>query len=297
MPADRGASVVHTQDALLAENARLRLQLTEAEQRAARLTTQSASGGAFRDAEFMRSVLASSDDCIKVLDLDGNLTFMSQGGQRAMEVSDFNAIRGCPWPDFWHGELNVDARTAVETAKSGGTGRFQGMTETMAGTLKYWDVLVTPIRGPDGKPEKLLSVSRDITATRRVEEALGESEARFEAIADSIDQISGPPGQTGSTTTTTSAGTSTPACPRVRPTAKLGMACSTLMTRRPPGPLGGTASPLESPTASSIGFGTDPAATVGSWAGRSPCGTPRDRSRAGTAPALTSTKSWKHARS
>lgn len=189
MPADRGASVAHTQDALLAENARLRSQLAEAEQRAARLTTQSASGGAFRDAEFMRSVLASSDDCIKVLDLDGNITFMSEGGQRTMEVGDFNAIRGCPWPDFWHGQLNADAKTAVETAKSGGTGRFQGMTETMAGTLKYWDVLVTPICGPDGKPEKLLSVSRDITATRRVEEALGESEARFEAIADSIDQM------------------------------------------------------------------------------------------------------------
>lgn len=33
------------------------------------------------DAEFMRSVLASSADCIKVLDLDGGLTFMSEGGR------------------------------------------------------------------------------------------------------------------------------------------------------------------------------------------------------------------------
>ncbi len=141
------------------------------------------------DAEFMRSVLASSDDCIKVLDLDGNLTFMSEGGQRTMEVGDFNAIRGCPWPDFWQGDLKADARTAVETAKAGGTGRFQGMAKTMAGTLKYWDVQVTPIPGSDGVPEKLLSVSRDITATRRAEEALGDSEARFQAIADSIDQM------------------------------------------------------------------------------------------------------------
>ncbi len=30
------------------------------------------------DAEFMRSVLASSADCIKVLNLDGSLTFMSE---------------------------------------------------------------------------------------------------------------------------------------------------------------------------------------------------------------------------
>ena len=189
MPADGRASAARDPDALLAENARLRRQLAEAEQRAAHLATQSASEGRLQDAELMRSVLASSDDCIKVLDLDGNLTFMSEGGQRTMEVGDFNAIQGCPWPDFWQGDLNADARAAVETAKAGGTGRFQGMAETMAGTPKYWDVQVTPIPGPDGVPEKLLSVSRDITATRRAEEALRESEARFQAIADSIDQM------------------------------------------------------------------------------------------------------------
>ncbi len=49
---------------------------------------------------FLSSVLGSSTDCIKVLDLDGKLTFMSEGGQRVMEVSDFNAVAGCPWSDF-----------------------------------------------------------------------------------------------------------------------------------------------------------------------------------------------------
>jgi PAS domain S-box-containing protein len=41
------------------------------------------------DAEFLRGVLASSGDCIKVLDLEARLTFMSEGGQRVMEVADF----------------------------------------------------------------------------------------------------------------------------------------------------------------------------------------------------------------
>ena len=134
------------------------------------------------DAEFLRSVLASSADCIKVLDLDAKLVFMTESGQRVMEVSDFNAIQGCPWPDFWHDQGNLDARVAVETAKAGGTGHFQGLSSTMAGTPKYWDVQVTPIMGADGQPEKLLSVSRDITAARQVEEALRESEVRLSAI-------------------------------------------------------------------------------------------------------------------
>jgi two-component sensor histidine kinase len=115
------------------------------------------------DPAFLRSVLASSGDCIKVLDLHANLVFMTEAGQRLMEVSDFNAIRGCPWPGFWKDAGNAAAKAAVDAARAGGVGRFQGEASTMAGTVKFWDVQVTPILGPDGKPEKLLSVSRDIT--------------------------------------------------------------------------------------------------------------------------------------
>ena len=69
-------------------------------------------------------MLASSADCIEVLDLDGTLQFMSEGGQRVMEVSDFDAIRGCPWPDSWQDQGNIGARAAIEAARAGGTGRF-----------------------------------------------------------------------------------------------------------------------------------------------------------------------------
>jgi len=137
------------------------------------------------DAEFLRSVLASSGDCIKVLDLDAKLLFMSEGGRRVMEVGDFNAIRGCPWLDFWQGEKNEQARAAVEAAKAGDVGHFQGAANTMAGTPRYWDVQVTPILGADGRPERLLSVSRDISATRRAEEALREAEALNSSILNS----------------------------------------------------------------------------------------------------------------
>lgn len=131
------------------------------------------------DAEFLRGILASSGDCIKVLDLDGNITFMSEGGQRVMEVSDFNAIRGCPWPGFWTGPGQISAEAAVEAAKAGKVGHFQGPAETMAGTPRWWDVQVTPILGPNGGVEKLLSISRDITETKTAEKNLQANETHW----------------------------------------------------------------------------------------------------------------------
>ena len=119
---------------------------------------------------FLRSVLESSPDCIKILDLEARVTFMSEQGMRAMHVGDFNTIEHCPWPEFWQGEGNRAALAAVEDAKAGRTGHFQGYCETMAGVPKWWDVVVTPILDTDGTPEKILAISRDITVSQSADQ-------------------------------------------------------------------------------------------------------------------------------
>ena len=134
--------------------------------------------------ELNRRVLQASADCIKVLDLEGKLEFMSEGGMGVMEVDDFSAIKGSCWPDFWSGEEHAKALAAVEEAKRGGIGRFQGPATTMKGSPRWWDVVVTPMNGADGRPERLLSVSRDISAAKSADAAIAESEARFRTMAD-----------------------------------------------------------------------------------------------------------------
>jgi PAS domain S-box-containing protein len=129
--------------------------------------------------EMLNRLHSSSDDCIKVLDLEGRLRFLNEGGCRAMEVGDFAQIEGCNWLDFWSGTTAEDARRAVLRAKTGDTGRFRGFCPTLAGTPKWWDVVVTPIMGSDGKPDTLLSISRDITGVQHAEESLRQSEERL----------------------------------------------------------------------------------------------------------------------
>jgi PAS domain S-box-containing protein len=118
----------------------------------------------------LQCVLESSGDCIKVLDLDGKLVFMNAGGLEVMEIDDFQKFVGSPWVDFWKGEKEDEAHAAVAVAKAGGSGRFQGWCPTAKGTLKWWDVQVTPINGADGRPQQLLAISRDMTEIKRAEE-------------------------------------------------------------------------------------------------------------------------------
>ena len=57
------------------------------------------------------------------------------------------------------------SKTAV-----GGIARFEGQAPTAKGNVRWWEVAVSPIFDPNGKPEKLLSVSRDVTERHVAEE-------------------------------------------------------------------------------------------------------------------------------
>ena len=130
------------------------------------------------NADLLRSVLSGCGDCIKVLDLEGRLIFMSEGGKRVMEVDDFSLLKGCPWPGFWAGEGNACALAAVADARDGKTARFRGAANTAKGNPRYWDVQVSPIHGDDGKPSHLLSISRDITEEWNATELLKKNAER-----------------------------------------------------------------------------------------------------------------------
>ncbi len=113
---------------------------------------------------FMASVLAASTDCIKVLELDGTLSFMSEGGMKVMDISDFNAVKGCPWPDFMKDGGVGLARDALDAAREGRSSHFEVPADTYIGSPRFWNVSVSPIRDEDGNVARILSVSRDHTA-------------------------------------------------------------------------------------------------------------------------------------
>lgn len=129
--------------------------------------------------EFNRRIVESSTDCIKILDLDGNLIHMSPNGQRLLEITDIGPYLNSSWIDFWSGKEKVAAREACARARNGDVGTFQGFGPTPKGTPKWWHTVVTPIRGGRGNIEHLLAVSRDVTEQKQAREAVHESEERF----------------------------------------------------------------------------------------------------------------------
>ena len=126
--------------------------------------------------ELKSRLIACSRDCIKVLDLEGRLLFMNEGGMQALEICDLAPFVNSFYIEFWQGADRVAAQAAIQLAKEGHIGRFVGCFETrLSRQSRWWDVVVSPILDGSGKPERLLALSRDITEHRKNEIALLEA--------------------------------------------------------------------------------------------------------------------------
>ncbi len=135
--------------------------------------------------EFKNSVLESSSDCIKVLDLDAQLLYMNAGGICLLEIDDLTPYLNSEWLCFWQGEHRQAAKAAFTAAKSGEIRKFQGFCATVKGKPKWWDVVVTPIRDSAGQVVKILSTSRDVTERKRTEAELQQKNAILDVINES----------------------------------------------------------------------------------------------------------------
>ncbi len=126
---------------------------------------------ALRESEaFARDIFESSPDCVKVLDRDARLHAMNGPGMCVMEIDDFSLFKGKEWITFWQPEDQPEVQAAIDAALAGSTGQFQALASTAKGTLKWWDVLVAPIRDADGQVERLVSISRDVTERMQAEQ-------------------------------------------------------------------------------------------------------------------------------
>lgn len=137
------------------------------------------------DVDLRTTIIESSSDCVKVLDLDARLLSMNAGGMRALEIADFESVAGTSWVDFWSGDDRAKAAEAVEQARGGGIGRFVGFFATRKTEQpRWWHVVVSPLPGEGERPARLLVVSRDITDLKRAEDERAKAEARERAILE-----------------------------------------------------------------------------------------------------------------
>ncbi len=145
----------------------------------------------------LTSLLDSSRDCIKLLDLDGRLLYINRTGLGVRQISGAEDVLGRPWWDLWPADAEPVVREATEAAAAGKMFDFRGFCPTIRGAPKWWDVRASPVTDASGEVVRILAVSKDVTdavTNRKMYETIAlEMRHRLKnafAVASAITKIS-----------------------------------------------------------------------------------------------------------
>lgn len=139
--------------------------------------------GRFASDGFFRGALESSPDCVKILDLGGQIQFVNRNGVVLMEAPDAATLLGCEWLQLWGDAEKPAVAVALRKAALGETQRIMGPALTFAGSLRYFDNVIAPLADDGGTPVALLVTSRDVTELEAARRKAEERERRAELQA------------------------------------------------------------------------------------------------------------------
>lgn len=123
-------------------------------------------------AEALANVIDQSVDCVKLLNVAGDVLWMNTNGLCAMEIDDHTAVYGREWAGLWPEENRALVADSLRSAQAGETVRFEAFCPTAKGTPRWWNVTVSRVTALDGEDIGFLSISRDVSEAEMQRRAL-----------------------------------------------------------------------------------------------------------------------------
>ena len=137
------------------------------------------------NAIYLRTILETEPDCVKLLDSECNLLMMNQSGLKMIEADSFEQVRGqciCPLICEEHRESFI-AMTKRGFLGIPGTLEFEVIG--LKGRHLWLATHAVPFRNEQGEIVSLLGITRNITERKLADAALFESEAHYRSLFES----------------------------------------------------------------------------------------------------------------
>ncbi|MDJ0842528.1 MAG: PAS domain S-box protein [Acidobacteriota bacterium] len=135
-----------------------------------------------------QALLDNAPFCLHELDTSGKLLHINPSGLRMMEIDRPTDVVGRSFFELFQPPYTAMVRERFAKAIQG---RYVEFEYCLArdGRQSYHASNFIPIPGQDGRIERVMGVTRDVTGRRRMEEEIIERELRFRQITENMDEV------------------------------------------------------------------------------------------------------------
>jgi len=134
----------------------------------------------------LRAIINNEPNCIKVINIKGELIEMNASGLKMIEADNFKSVQG----QSVIGMIDEPFRKSfIELTRSviqGGTGTLEFSITGLKGAKRWLETSAVPLKKRKGKRNLLLGITRDITEHKAAEAELIKSQSEYQRLIQMI---------------------------------------------------------------------------------------------------------------
>jgi len=132
----------------------------------------------------LRTIFETEPECIKLLGPKGELLDMNPAGLAMIEADSLDMVKGTLISNVVMPEHRDAFNRLNRDVFKGEPGKLKFEIVGLKGTHRWMETHAVPLKNADGKIISILGVSRDITESKKAEQALIEREEQYRALVE-----------------------------------------------------------------------------------------------------------------
>jgi diguanylate cyclase (GGDEF)-like protein/PAS domain S-box-containing protein len=129
--------------------------------------------------QFLRTVIETEPECVKVIDQEGRLINMNAAGLNMLEADSLDAVKQHTLLNFILPQYRTSYIALQNRVMNGETGFLEFEVRGLKGTRRWLETHAAPLSDKANRTFMMLAVTRDITRRKQTEQALQASENRL----------------------------------------------------------------------------------------------------------------------